>query len=254
MNLSPTLVLVVSAALMVAGLAVAAALRARLLAGGDPAVPPDDLSFYEVALLAGGPRRVADTALAYLTWAGVLEVRETSRKLVLRTPPRPGQPLHPWEAALVNTISRDGSGPAFPLAAATDAAAAIVDAIPGLAVAPAGAAGPVAAAVGPALVAGVGAGVWMWDRTGRGLPVEFVPLVPLLAAAVILVAIRDRPRATRRGRQAVETLRSHYDDDLTVAAAGVTSLPVERAMYVVALYGRPALTGGLSALRTVLGP
>lgn len=246
--------LVVSSALMVAGLALAVVARARLLAGGEPGLPPEDLSFYEVALLAGGPRRVADTALAYLLWAGVVEVRETSRKLVLRTPPKAGQPLHPWESALVNTISREGSGPAFPLAAATDAAASIVDALPGLAVAPARAAGPIAAAVAPAVVAGIGAGLWMWRRSADGLPLEFVPLVPLMAAAVTLVAIRDRPRATRRGRQAVEALRRTYDADLAVAAAGVTSLPVERAMYVVALYGRPALTGGLSALRTVLGP
>lgn len=85
--------------------------------------------------------------------------------------------------------------------------------------------------------------------SGRG----FVPLVALSAlvfAGWWLAA--GRPWRTSQGERIMFEIRLRYDADLSVAAVGITSLPIERAMPVIALYGRDALTDGLSGLRKVI--
>lgn len=245
----PALVASLLAAVLIGVVVVAVVWRSRLMHRGPATAEP---SFYQIAYLAGGPRRVAETALAYLVWAGVIEVRERTRKLVLLAVPRRDQPLEPVERAIVSLVETQGSGVTLPMAAATDAGAAVADEMPGLAVSPADwrrILGAVAAG-GLGIVAVVA--VWTWARLSADRSLGLVPAVGLAALAVVLVTMTDRPYATLAGDEAVARMREQLDTDLEVAVGGVTSVPIERAMYLVALYGRPVMTGGLSPVRQVL--
>jgi hypothetical protein len=92
-----------------------------------------------------------------------------------------------------------------------------------------------------------------WSLSRDGAAAGFVPLVGTLALVyAIWWALYGRPRVMGAGETCLERIRRDYDSDLALAAVGVTSLPAERAMHVIALYGRDALTGGLSGLRKVM--
>lgn len=241
----------VLAAAVVAG----AAARSRVVSSQRVAIAPHELSFYEAALLAGGRRRVADTALAYLVWAGVIEVRERTMRLVLRAPPRSQHPLAPVEEALLSSITMEGVAPALPMARAREAAGWVEHELVGLVVPARARAGVLGVMIVPAVLAAVVAAVWMLGEAVAGRDLGFVPVIPAIAAAVALVAWIDRPLVTREGERVLEELgRQFSDQDLEVAVSGVTSVPIERGLYLVALYGRRAMTGGLSGLRKLLGP
>ncbi len=239
-----------------AGLAIVAAmatfLAARILALRTSGPVTDDPTFYQAALMAGGRRRVVETALGFLVWAGVIEVREATGQLVLRAAPPAGVRLEPVERALVNSVTMEGTPAGFPLSAAALAAADLEREMGDLMLSP-----RITAIIRfvTLLVLGVTAvvvGWWTEVRLAAGADVGWVPVLALLAVALgVWVAVAPPP-VTGSGRQALERLRRRYDPDLEIAAIGVTSLPVERAMYVVALYGREALTGGLLSLRNIL--
>lgn len=213
--------------------------------------PVRDLTLYQVAMLAGGPGRVSDTALAYLTWAGMIEVRESTNRLVRLVGVDTVPDLQPMEVAILGAIHPAGIRPEAAMSSGRRMARSEVNGLDGLIV------DHVRAAVATGLVlAGSGgvlvASAW-WMATAPAGTRGFVPLIALIAVVFggwWLAA--GRPRLTRSGRRLLEGIRSRYDGDLQIAAIGVTSLPVERAMHVIALYGRDALTGGLSALRKVI--
>lgn len=215
---------------------------------------PIEPSFYQVAYLAGGRRRVAETALGYLILLGVVEVREQTRRLVLRTPPRPDDPLQPVELALVNSIPMDGIGPALPLAAARDGARRVEPTMGGLCIPPATAVALRALTATLSLVVALGVAVWSVGRLTSGLGMGWAPLLVPLAVGLGVWGGSARPIRTTVGRRLLAEMRRRHDPDLGMAAIGVTSLPAERAMYIVALYGRQMLTGGLLGLRNLLVP
>jgi uncharacterized protein (TIGR04222 family) len=243
-------VVVVLLAVIGAGV-VAAGVLQRRAERSIPAYVERDLTFYQVAFLAGGPKRVAETALAYLTWAGLIDVREGARTIAARGANRKEVELAPVEKALLATTPPEGGSPAFALGAAREAAGFVEEDLSGLIIPRRVAVTIAGTAVAPAVLAGVLAVALIVALGGR--QTGLLPAIPVLAAIVALVASLSRTRLTPLGRSLVEHLRDRYDEDLRVAAAGVTSLPIERGLYLVALYGRPAMTGGLAPLRRVTG-
>jgi uncharacterized protein (TIGR04222 family) len=245
-----TVVVVVLLAVIVAGLVGAGVVQRR----SEHAVADftdRDLTFYQVAYLAGGPKRVAETALAYLTWAGLIEVREGARAIAARGAHRRQADFAPVERALLATTPPEGGSPAYALGAAREAAAWVEGELAGLVIPRRVAATIAAIAIIPAMIAGVLAVALIVVLGGDGI--GFLPVVPVLSVFVALAASVTRTPLTALGKAAVSRLSDLYDEDLRVAAAGVTSLPIERGLYLVALYGRPAMTGGLAALRRVTG-
>src|SRR4051794_29805716 len=63
------------------------------------------LDVYQAAYLAGGPTRVADTALVALVETGRVRVRRSGELSALERVPRP---RHPMEAAVLEAIGPDG--------------------------------------------------------------------------------------------------------------------------------------------------
>jgi hypothetical protein len=57
---------------------------------------------------------------------------------------------------------------------------------------------------------------------------------------------------TNAGRAALAEEARRVRDDLETAQVGVTSLPIERGLYLVAVFGRSVMTGELAPLRRVL--
>lgn len=229
----------------------AVSLLARLwITRADQAVETE-LSLYQVAMLAGGPRRVSDTALSYLAWSGIIEVRESTDRLVRIVGVNRVPDLHPVEASVLGTIDPAGVRPEAPMGAGRLAARSEVVGLEGLVVEP-----PSRLRLGALVLTGgaaVVAGAAWWAATADPVTTGFVPLLALSAVLyVIWWFVGGQPRLTGAGQATVEAIRSRFDPDLEVAAIGVTSLPVERAMGVIALYGRDALTGGLSGLRKVI--
>lgn len=237
--------LTVLAVLMTATLAV------RIWLTRPMEAPELDLSLYQLALLAGGTRRVSDTALAYLTWSGMLEVRESTDRLVKLPGMGTVPDLHPVEASVLGAVDTSGVRPEAAMGAGRQAAREAVSLPPGLVVdARWLLALDLAALGGCGLVA-----AWAAWRTlaGEGAAAGFVPLVGVLAVVyAIWWFAYGRPRVMGAGEVLLERVRRVYDSDLELAAVGITSLPAERAMHVIALYGRDALTGGLSGLRKVM--
>lgn len=226
-------------------------LAARIWVVRSGIAPDVELSLYQVAMLAGGPSRVSDTALSYLTWAGMLEVRESTDRLV-RLPGMKAIPdMHPVELSILAAVDPAGVRPEAAMGSGRQAARETVSGLSGLVVEPA-----VRTALDLVILAGCGAvvagAVW-WTAARDGSSAGFVPLLGLTAFvyAAWWFAV-GRPRVSGAGLALLEQIREKYDSDLQVAAIGVTSLPVERAMHVIALYGRDALTGGLSGLRKVM--
>lgn len=223
----------------------------RLWLTGRSGASSPDLTLYQVAMLAGGPGRVSDTALSFLAWSGMLEAREISDRLVRAIGVNPVPDLHPIELAVLGAVDPTGVRPEAATGAAKVAAVEHVSGLEGLVVDPVrGRLVDLAVLLGCGGVAG--AGLW-WLAAQEAGSTGFVPLVILVA---LLHAgwwfFSGRPRRTREGDSLVEALRRRYDRDLEIAAIGVTSLPLDRAMPIIALYGRDALTGGLSGLRKVM--
>lgn len=236
-------------AVLAATMVVALVARVWLRSGGEPF--PGDANLYEMAFVAGGPTRVSDTALSYLVWSGAVEVRETTGRLVRIVGPGAVPNLHPVELSVLSAIDPVGVRPDLPMGTGREAARQFVRQPPGLLV-PAWRSLLVDVVVlgGSALVAALA--IW-WMLSSKVAGSGFVPLFGLLAGVVgTWWMVAGRPRLTRAGMDAVENWKTRSDPDLQIAAIGVTSLPMERAMPVVALYGRDALTGGLSGLRTVI--
>lgn len=223
--------------------------RLWLIGRGSP--PPHQLTLYQVAMLAGGPGRVSDTALSYLVWSGMLEVRDITDRLVRVVGVNTIADLHPVELAVLGAVDPNGVRPEAAMGAGRMAARDHVEGLAGLMVDPfRGRWVDVAALVGSGLVAA--SGLW-WLAAEERTRTGFVPLMVLLALLYGLWWFAaGRPRRTRAGGEVLERMRRHYDDDLEIAAVGVTSLSLERAMHIIALYGRDALTGGLAGLRKVM--
>lgn len=229
----------------------AATLVARFAMSRSGAEPSQDLVLYQVAMLAGGPSRVSDTALSYLTWKGMVDVRESTDRLVRIAGPHSLPDLHPVEASILGTITAVGVKPAAAMAAGRQAARDHIAGLDGLTVSPGGVfASGLAVLVGCGLVV-LGA-VW-WLLANPAGAIGFVPLIALMALVYAgWWVTAGRPRTTASGEAVLERKRSRYDADLEIVAIGVTSLPIQKAMEVIALYGRDALTGGLSSLRKVI--
>lgn len=210
-----------------------------------------DLRLYEKALLSGGVSRVSDTALAYLVWTGMIEVRESTQRLVRIVGPGALPDLHPVEAAVLGAVDPVGVRPDLAMATGREAGRSHVHLPPDHLVPDR--ARTIVDAVVLAGAFGVVAGAVWWLVAGESSGTGFVPLLALTALLVaVWWVVVGRPRLTAHGGEVLESLRRGYDDDLAVAAIGVTSLPMDRALTIIALYGRDALTGGLSGLRTIL--
>jgi uncharacterized protein (TIGR04222 family) len=210
-----------------------------------------ELALYQIAMLAGGPQRVSDTALSYLTWSGIVEVRESTDRLVRVVAKTPAADIHPIETSILNAIDIAGVKPGAAMAAGRRAAARHVEGLDGLVVSPASLR---ISSLVVALGCGAVVGGTAWWIAATGSPTTgFVPLVALTALVYAGWWLsHGRPRITGVGAEALDRLRARLDPDLQIAAIGVTSLPLERAMTVIAVYGRDALTGQLSALRKVM--
>lgn len=223
--------------------------RLRLVRAGT--APPDDLTLYQVAMLSGGPARVSDTALSYLVWAGMLEVRDFTDRLVRVVGRRGILDLHPVEIAVLGAVDPSGVRPEAAMGAGRTAARKHVGGLNGMVVDPGRRRLVDGVMLAGCAVVAVAGGWWLVARTEQSA--GFVPLLVLVA--VLLPGwwfLLGRPRRTRHGDELLEEMRRRYDGDLEIAAVGVTSLPLERAMHIIALYGRDALTGGLSGLRKVM--
>lgn len=212
----------------------------------------DGLGFYQAAYLAGGPRRVAEAGFAYLVWAGLIEVRTNTKSVALRALPGPGVELRPVEVALIATVPPEGGGLSMSLGAAEAASDWLLEELDGLVVSPRRRLLAAAPALGTATLTGVvGAVVALSAESAVGL----LPLVPLTALVVVLASVRfGRPLLTVAGKRSIDALRERYDSRLADAKRAVTGLPIEAGLYIVALYGREAMTGDLTPLARVLGP
>jgi len=210
-----------------------------------------ELVLYQVAMLAGGPGRVSDTALSFLTWSGMVEVRESTDRLVRVVSMKTVSDIHPIEASILDAIDVAGVKPAAAMLAGRRAARQHVGGLDGLTVTPTSllASGLTVAVGCGAVVAG---GAW-WVAASESATSGFIPLVMLIALVYAGWWVASgRPRITAAGQATLDRFRARLDPDLQIAAIGVTSLPLEKAMSVIALYGRDALTGGLSGLRKVM--
>ena len=236
---------------LLAATMIAALLLSRSLRGAPGRVSPGELTLYQVAMLAGGASRVCDTALGYLTYAGYIEVRESTDRLVLRANARTADALHRVEIAILAALDPVGVRPEAAMGAGRKAAREFVHVPDSLVRSPGRMALADLVVLGGSSAAVVAA-AW-WVLASEVVTTGFVPLLAglgvVLAAWWIWVG---RPRLSRNGKEILEYLRQGFDSDLTVASIGVTSLPIERAMRIIALYGRDALTGGLSGLRKVM--
>lgn len=224
-------------------------LHHRAIGRGSP--PAEQLEFYRVAYLAGGRSRVAEVALAYLVWVGLVEVRISTRTVALRSTPAEGAPLAPVERALLATIPAQGGKPTLSMAAARDAAGWLGSEMSGLVVPPrTSLLISLPSIIGSLLAAIVSLGVII--GVSPGTPLGILAIVPVVSLIVLLTTLRRGPRVTKAGRVALDQERDRLDPDLAIAQMGVTSLPIESGLYIVALYGRDAMTGQLAPLARVL--
>lgn len=233
--------------LMALGVAISSVAHQRAARAGTG--PAERLTFYQLAHLAGGRARVAEVAIAYLVWAGLVEVRVNARTLALRSTPSEGVELAPVERALIAMIPSEGGRAALPMSAAREAARSVEASLGGLVVA-----GRQSWTVAlPALVSAVVAAVIsVGVSLASDISVGFLPVVAVVAVIVILTALPRGVRLTDAGRAVLGAERERFDPDLEIARVGVTSLPIESGLYIVALYGGDAMTGELSPLRRIL--
>ncbi len=233
--------------LMALGVAMSSVGHHRVVgAGGWAGERP---TFYQLAHLAGGRARVAEVAAAYLVWAGLVEARVNARTLALRSAPSEKVELAPVERALIATIPAEGGRASLPMSAAREAARSLEANLSGLVI---GTRQSWLAAL-PALVSAVVAAVVsVGVSMASDVNVGFLPVVPVVSVIVILTALPRGLRLTDAGRELLDAERERFDPDLPIARAGVTSLPIESGLYIVALYGSDAMTGELSPLRRVI--
>jgi uncharacterized protein (TIGR04222 family) len=105
----------------------------------------------------------------------------------------------------------------------------------------------------PALVSAVvAAAIAVGVSAASDINVGFLPVVAVVAVIVVLTALPRGVRLTDAGRAVLGAERERFDPDLPIARVGVTSLPIESGLYIVALYGSDAMTGELSPLRRIL--
>ncbi len=211
-----------------------------------------ELNLDATALLAGGPERVAEMALAGMVMAGTIEARETVKLLVSKNPYQPRADEHPIDHVLLATIPMEGTLPGPVVRAAADVARPWEEALAGLVVPPRQQRLLILIPAMAALVLALIGVWWVSARTVAGRTTGLVPLMPMAATAVLAWVVFDRPRLTRAGRARLAAIRRSTDHLLSLAATGVTSLPAEDALRMVALYGREAMTGSLLPLRRVL--
>ncbi|HJR93735.1 MAG TPA: TIGR04222 domain-containing membrane protein [Acidimicrobiia bacterium] len=235
-------------AVLLATVIVTLAVRAFSVRNADTST--HDLALYQMAMLAGGAQRVCDTALSYLTWSGMIEVRESTDRLVRIVTAEKVSDIHPVEASILAALDATGVKPGAPLAAGRRSAHRHVGGLDGLTVTSSSLlVSGLVVTVGCAAVV-LGAIAWMASSPA---PSGFVPLIAVFAVVYAGWWVTSgRPRITAAGHEVLDRVRSRLDPDLQIAAIGVTSLPLERAMPVIAMYGRDALTGGLSGLRKVM--
>ena len=202
--------------------------------------------------MVGGERRVAEVAAAFLVWIGTFEVRENTKRIVVAAAPSPNTDFHPVEVAMLNAAGLEGAPVGIVLGAGRAAAETIPDEIAALAIGHE-ARGRLAAV--PGVVGSVVAlvlGWWMLVTSAAGDPLGWVPVLFGVALVVAGTAFIDPPYATDAGLRLIEERRTESEGDLDDAALGVTSLPLVRGLSLVALYGRPAMTGNLIGLRYLL--
>jgi uncharacterized protein (TIGR04222 family) len=233
--------------LMALGVTISSVANLRVARSGSR--PAERVTFYQLAHLAGGRARVAEVAVAYLVWAGLVEARANACTLALRSGPAANVELAPVEQALIATIPPEGGGPGLPMSAARDAARWVEGNLVGLVVAARQSWMVALPAMVSAVVAAViSVGVWLASEVDVG----FLPVVSVVAVIVALTALPRGVRLTNAGREVLEVERERFDPDLPIAQLGVTSLPIESGLYIVALYGNDAMTGELSPLRRIL--
>lgn len=234
--------------LMAVGVAVSSAMHHRASTGVPTAT--ERPSFYRVAYMVGGRVRVAEVAVAYLAWAGLVEARFNTGVLALRSAPSAEVELTPVERALLAMIPPQGAKPTMAMSAARGAAGWVEAELGGLVVparrvwiaaAPALLSALISLVVSVGVLLGVGGTSW-----------DFLPVVPLVAAIVGLIAFPRGVKLTTAGREVLDAERDRFDPDLRLAQMGVTSLPIESGLYIVALYGRATMTGELAPLARVL--
>ncbi|MGF1666760.1 MAG: TIGR04222 domain-containing membrane protein [Acidimicrobiia bacterium] len=233
--------------LMALGVTISSVANHRVIKGG--ARPSERVTFYQLAHLAGGRARVAEVAVAYLVWAGLVEARVNARTLALRAAPAASVELAPVEQALIATIPPEGGRPAIPMSAARDAARWVEGNLVGLVVAARQSWMVALPAMVSAVVAAVISVGVAWASE---ISVGFLPVVTVVAAIVVLTALPRGVRLTNAGKEVLDVERERFDPDLPIAQVGVTSLPIESGLYIVALYGNDAMTGELSPLRRIL--
>jgi uncharacterized protein (TIGR04222 family) len=207
---------------------------------------------YQLAAMVGGERRVAEVAACFLVWTGTFEPRENTKRVVLAAAPNPNTEFHPVEIAMINTAGLEGASAAAVMGAGRAAAEAVPGDVPALAI-DADTRGRLAAI--PGVVGSVVAlvlGWWLLDASSAGNALGWAPVVFGVSLVVAGTAFVDPPFATEAGRRVIERRRTETEPDLQAAAAGVTNLPLVRGLTLVALYGKPAMTGNLIGLRNLI--
>lgn len=215
----------------------AAALLRRTLSGpGGPAGPRLlDLQFVEVALLAGGPERAFDAAVARLAAAQALEVDATGRTLCPRGEARGASALE----RLVLERSGPPPGTSIPRVRAEVAPALRVPEarLVALGLRPAGRGASLAPAALQMTLAVFGFGKVLVGAS-RHRPVGFLVVLLVLTVGLGVAWLLAGPRRSRLGDAALAAIQ-HRNAGLR-SAAGAGSADVGLS---VALFGAAALAG-----------
>jgi uncharacterized protein (TIGR04222 family) len=216
---------------LVLALAVGYALASRWLMrrtrGSAPDAGGTALGLHEVAYLAGGPRRVAEAAVARLVEAGALRPARRGTVQVVRTDTRVADPV---DLAVLTTADRLGTPAVNRLVLAVagqDVLAGVRSRLVarGLLVEPSVARARLRLAVAPLvvlLVVGLARCVngILLDR-----PVGWLVLQLMLTATlVVLLGRRREPQRTARGQQALDETRQRHRSQGSAAFAADASL------------------------------
>ena len=207
---------------------------------------------YQLAAMVGGERRVAEVAAAFLVWTGTFEIRENTKRIALAAAPNPNTEFHPVEVAMINTAGLEGAPAGAVIGAGRAAAESVPRDVPALAVDSdtRGRLAAIPGVVGSAVALILG--WWMLVASSAGDPLGWTPVVFGVALIVAGTAFIDPPFATEAGRAVIERRRNETEADLEAAAAGVSNLSLVRGLTLVALYGKPVMTGNLIGLRNLI--
>jgi ABC-type tungstate transport system substrate-binding protein len=150
---------------------------------------------------------------------------------------------------MINTAGLEGAEAVRVLTAGRLSAEDVGRDVQGLALAPSERARlaviPAVAGLATALVVGW----WMWATDG---PLGWTPVVFAVALVVAGTALVELPHATTAGLRFVEKKREELTPSFERLPLGITSLPVVDAMAIIAIEGRPAMNGELTALKNVI--